>query len=249
VLRRYVSGTSLTIGGAVGESSALVLWDVDHTLVENAGVSKETYAAAFEVLAGQPTSEPVHTGGRTDRLIMRDLFERHGLAVPPWEATHDALTAAGAAHAAAMHDRGTVLPGVDGALKALAEAAGVVQSVLTGNIEANARMKLVALGIDELIDFTVGAYGSDDDDRAALVSIAQQRATAAYGRTFHAGNTVLIGDTPRDVDAGERGGAHVIAVASGVDSADQLRQAGAAVVLDDLTDTARLVSEIRRLTD
>jgi hypothetical protein len=32
----------------------LVLWDVDHTLIENNGVNKETYAYAFELLTGRP---------------------------------------------------------------------------------------------------------------------------------------------------------------------------------------------------
>lgn len=31
----------------------IVLWDIDHTLIENAGVSKEIYAAAFAALAGR----------------------------------------------------------------------------------------------------------------------------------------------------------------------------------------------------
>ena len=31
-------------------SSILVLWDIDHTLIENHGVNKETYALAFRLL-------------------------------------------------------------------------------------------------------------------------------------------------------------------------------------------------------
>jgi hypothetical protein len=34
----------------------LVLWDVDHTLIENAGVSKEIYATAFHALTGDRAS-------------------------------------------------------------------------------------------------------------------------------------------------------------------------------------------------
>jgi len=32
----------------------LVLWDIDHTLIENHGVNKEIYALAFELLTGRP---------------------------------------------------------------------------------------------------------------------------------------------------------------------------------------------------
>src|SRR5215470_14585763 len=54
---------------------SLILWDVDHTLIENGGVSKEVYALAFELLAGRaPVVRPV-TDGRTDFQIMRELLE------------------------------------------------------------------------------------------------------------------------------------------------------------------------------
>jgi hypothetical protein len=51
----------------------LVLWDVDHTLIENGGMSRATYILAYELLTGQrPTSPPV-TDGRTDVAIMVSL--------------------------------------------------------------------------------------------------------------------------------------------------------------------------------
>ena len=227
--------------------SVLVLWDVDHTLVENAGVSKETYAAAFRSLAGVAPPAAVRTDGRTDRRIMRDLFESSGLPTPPWPEVEVALADAGAAHLEAMRSRGAALPGASSALAALAEVPNVVQSLLTGNIEPNARMKLTAVGLADVLDFSVGAYGDDSDDRAALVGLAQRRASQRYGRTFGPQNTLLIGDTPRDVDAGLRGGAHVLAVATGIDSVEVLQEAGGLLVLPDLCDTGRVVAEVTRL--
>lgn len=47
-------------------------------MIANGGVSKETYAGAFEVLTGRPAEFRPRTGGSTDLLIMRDLAERHG---------------------------------------------------------------------------------------------------------------------------------------------------------------------------
>ena len=57
----------------------IVLWDVDHTLVDNAGVSKEIYANAFKALAGRDADLPAPTEGRTDRAIMREMFVQHAL--------------------------------------------------------------------------------------------------------------------------------------------------------------------------
>ncbi len=59
----------------------LVLWDVDHTLIENGGVSKDTYARAFELLIGnKPLVRPV-TDGRTDFQIMRELLVANSVDV------------------------------------------------------------------------------------------------------------------------------------------------------------------------
>ncbi len=57
----------------MGTAQILLLWDVDHTLIENGGVSKEIYARAFELLTGHPPSS-VETDGRTDFEIMANLF-------------------------------------------------------------------------------------------------------------------------------------------------------------------------------
>ncbi|MGH3628815.1 MAG: haloacid dehalogenase-like hydrolase, partial [Sciscionella sp.] len=226
---------------------ALILWDVDHTLVDNAGVSKETYGAAFAALAGFQPRTPAHTSGRTDRLIMREMFAAHHLQGPGWSAVYDALQKAGEERFAAMRERGSVLPGVWDVLAALAERPGIVQSLLTGNIKPNARMKVTASGIGEFFEFDVGGYGEDSEDRSELVPIAQRRASIAHRQAFDKNNTILIGDTPRDVEAGRRGGARVLAVASGVHSAAQLHAAGQASVLEDLQDTRQFMAVVNVL--
>jgi phosphoglycolate phosphatase len=227
---------------------ALILWDIDHTLVENNGVSKQTYAAAFTLVAGIEARWPARTEGRTDRLIMRQMFDDHDLTPPAWEVIEAALEHAGDEHAAAMQQQGSALPGVPEALAAIAGEGRYVQSVLTGNIRANAHMKLAAMGLERWFDFSVGAYGADSDDRAELVTAAQHRATAAYDEPFGRHNTVLIGDTPRDVDAGRRGGAAVIAVATGVHDTHILTAAGAAATLPNLVNTNAVRQAVDHLT-
>ncbi|MFE4519873.1 HAD family hydrolase [Kitasatospora sp. NPDC056783] len=221
----------------------IVLWDIDHTLIDNAGVSKEIYAAAFEAVAQHRPSGPAVTEGRTDRLIMREMFDRDGLVQPGWDVIQAALEAAGRVWSEALRLRGRALPGVRQALTAVAQEPGVVSSVLTGNIAANARVKLAAFGLDGLVDLEVGAYGADHRDRAALVAVARDRIHVAHA--FPAGApVVLVGDTPRDVEAALTSGVHVVAVATGVHSASDLRMAGAEVVLPDLTDTAALLAHL-----
>ena len=221
----------------------LVLWDVDHTLIENHGVNKETYAKAFELLTGRQAEQRAETDGRTEPEIMRNMLIAHGI-----EPTDDylgrvveVLEAATAANASRLRDRGHELPGARDALAALQGMPGIVQSVLSGNTRPNAYTKLSAFGLHGYLDFEVGGYGSDDDVRANLVGVSQRRASVKYGVSFGPAITVLVGDTPRDVRAGMDGGAHVVGVASGSDDMDTLRKEGADVVLPDLRDTQAVV--------
>ena len=222
----------------------LVLWDIDHTLTENHGVNKEIYAVAFELLTGRRAEHPARTGGRTEPEIMRNMLAEHGIEATPdlIARAQQVLESATASKAATLRERGHELPGARAALAAFQSSPQIVQSVLTGNIRPNAVTKLAAFGLDGYLDFDAGGYGSDDEVRANLVCFAQDRAAAKYGQPFSKGNTVLIGDTLRDVQAGRDGGARVIAVATGADSVEALRQEGADIVLPDLRDT-RAVTE------
>lgn len=224
----------------------LVLWDIDHTLIENNGVNKEAYALAFEILTGMKARLLARTDGRTEPEIMRDMLDRHGV-----ELTRDhiagmpnALESATAAKVEDLRKRGYELPGARDALSALQRTAGVRQSVLSGNTMKNAIAKLSAFDLDSYLDFEVGGYGSDDAVRANLVGVARKRAAIKFGTSFDESTTVLIGDTPRDVQAGLVGGAYVIGIASGSDDVETLRQEGANIVFPDLRDTAAVVAAV-----
>ncbi|WP_328916908.1 MULTISPECIES: HAD family hydrolase [unclassified Streptomyces] len=226
----------------------IVLWDIDHTLIDNAGVSKEIYAAAFEAVTERRAMWAAVTEGRTDRLIMRGMFRRNDVAEPAWPEVEAALTRAGEDRLGELRSRGSVLPGVAEILKAVATQPGWVSSVLTGNIAANARVKLSAFGLDPLLDLAVGAYGADAEERPHLVDVARSRVRLQRGLPADT-PVVLIGDTPRDVEAAQVSGARVIAVATGVDSPSALATAGASVVLPDLTRTEhvlRLLGDMER---
>ncbi|MEH0419279.1 HAD family hydrolase [Streptomyces sp. B21-083] len=224
----------------------IILWDIDHTLIDNAGVSKEIYAAAFTALAGEPPKSAAVTEGRTDHLIMREMFLRNGFPEPDWADTEEALAGAGRERLGELRERGRALPGVREGLKEAAVRVEWVSSVLTGNIAANAQVKLSAFDLDTLVDLKVGAYGADSVERSELVDVARRR--VRDHRTLP-DNTpvVLVGDTPRDVEAALASGAHVIAVATGVHGKPELKAAGADLVLPDLTDTIGLLGLLEDL--
>jgi phosphoglycolate phosphatase-like HAD superfamily hydrolase len=72
------------------------------------------------------------------------------------------------------------------------------------------------------------------------VPIALGRAKDA-GCEPHADRVIVIGDTPLDIECARAGGVRALGVATGSHSADALRQAGADDVLEDLSDTRRVM--------
>lgn len=219
----------------------LVLWDIDGTLVRAGGAGRDAFAAAFEEVVGRaPAPDLVPMGGRTDHEIALAILELEGIEqgehhLPAFDS---ALRSSLAALEDEMRAKGHACPGAAEVLAEL-DRRGVRQSLLTGNIEPNAALKLAAFGLGAELDFEIGAYGSDHRVRPELVGIAREKARAKYGREF---DLVLVGDTPLDIAAARAGGAAVVAVATGTYAADALGDAD--TVLEDLTDTAAAVEAI-----
>jgi len=242
----------------VAGSDLLVLWDVDGTLLNAGGVGAELYGLVFRGLFGRAPDAFAPMAGRTDRAIILETLELAGVASPrQWVDPFIAgLTAHAPSMRAAVAARGRVLPGAAAAIAALASARAndvpgqVYQSVLTGNIRAVAEVKLGALGLDGPLDLGIGAYGDDHEVRTELVYVARRRAAAAHGRAaadFAGRATVLVGDTPLDIEAALASGARAVAVATGSFPAADLRAAGAHAVLPDLTDTALVLRAVLSL--
>jgi phosphoglycolate phosphatase-like HAD superfamily hydrolase len=224
----------------------LVLWDVDGTLVESAKLGRDAFLEAFESVTGSPPSDTVPFAGRTDLEIAHDMLVRAGLDADDGllERFEEELVAAMAARHDELRVRGRVLDGAREALERLQREPGVVQSLLTGNVERNALVKLSAFDLARYVDFSVGAYGSDHRVRGELVAIARRRAEERHGEPVDPADVVLIGDTPLDIAAAREGGARAVGVATGPYDPGQLSDAGADAVLPDLSDTEAVMREV-----
>jgi hypothetical protein len=124
------------------------------------------------------------------------------------------------------------------------EAGRVYQSVLTGNVRPLAEVKLNAVGLRHRLDLCIGAYGDDHEIRAELVHLARRRAAGVHSRDFSGEATIVVGDTPLDIEAARTAGARAVGVATGGYAAEVLRAAGAHAVLLDLTNTAAVLSAL-----
>lgn len=216
----------------------LFLFDVDGTLVTARGAGRAAFGRALAKTYGTPGPiEDYDFRGRTDQRIVWDLMRGAGLDDEGIAAGVAACFEAYVAELEALIGDGarvSIMPGVSALVRGLAGRDDAVVGLLTGNIEAGARVKLRPTGLLDL--FRVGAFGSDDMDRRRLPAIACARAHCLTGRRFAFEEVTIIGDTPLDVDCARACGAVAVAVATGFHPAEDLRACAPDLLFADFSD-------------
>jgi phosphoglycolate phosphatase len=220
-----------------------VLLDVDGTLVDCAGAGRRAIEQAVRDHCGLPDGPlaALRMDGSTDRLIVREALAL--LSRPFSEDACDAVLARHVAGLAAALDDAAfrVLPGVVEALDAL-RAQGVAYGLCTGNVAEAARLKLRRGGLDSYFEWTpqaIAGFASDGEARERIVAAALDRARARLG-DLAPSQALVVGDTPRDVEAAHRVGCPVLTVATGRYGVDALRACGADHVVETLAEPVAL---------
>jgi len=215
----------------------LLLFDIDGTLLLRAHVEHRLALAdaVREVWrVADPGGAAVPAAGRTDGEIARHICVLGGVDATRFDAGADDFRAACAAAYARrcppdLRDR--LAPGVPEALAELAARGGrdgFMLSLVTGNLEAIARLKLDRAGLGGWFPAGQGGFGSDAEDRTELPAIARRRAGALDGGApYPRERTVVIGDTPRDIACARADGVRCVAVATGPYRAEELAAADA----------------------
>jgi len=214
------------------------LFDIDGTLISSGSAGRRAVEAAFAACHGRAEAcSDFSFAGMTDRAIVRRALSGMGAAFDDAavDAVLDAYLAVLADEVARAGDY-RVHPGIAEALDALEPHSrrGVAAVGLgTGNVERGARLKLGRVGLFER--FAFGGYGSDAEERPELIRIGAERGAALLQRERAACRVVVIGDTPRDIEAAHAIGAEAIAVATGPFSVLELQLAGADRVFENLS--------------
>lgn len=219
--------------------SRLLLWDVDGTLVWSGPATRRAFDRAVASVLGRAVDDHgVSFGGKTDPQIALEILA--ALAVSDDEARGhlpgvlQALEREMEAAVDLLREHGRVLPGVRELLEGFDRRSDIVQSVLTGNTEANARLKVGAFGLDRFLDLEAGAYGSDSPNRRELVPIALEKLERLRGVIVAPQDVWIIGDTALDLDCARVAGARCLLVATGRVPFEELASAGADATLQDL---------------
>jgi phosphoglycolate phosphatase-like HAD superfamily hydrolase len=210
----------------------LLLFDIDGTLLLKASLEHvEAMHDALLEIHGVAEPARVEAAGRTDVEIARQICVLAGVPAVDFDARlDDLLVAVAERYAALVPDdiSARIAPGVPEALDALGAREDTLLSLVTGNIEPVARMKLRAAGIGDRFPAGQGGFGSDHEDRTLLPAVARARAGGA-GAPHPREDTLVIGDTPRDVACAHADGVRCVAVASGPYRADELGDADVVV--------------------
>ena len=222
---------------------ALLLFDIDGTLLRPMGLGRSAFERALRELYGGVPSQRFPYDGMLDPQIARKTLAL--LGVDPPEPEVDALLALYLRHLEAERPEGKDGHLCDGFPGLLEEAAmrGHHLGLLTGNIREGARLKLGFFDLDRYFSRgggLLGAFGEDAEVRSALVPLAVSRCEAAFGRSFAPSETWLVGDSPKDVEAAREAGVRCAAVATGSSDQASLARLGPDLALPHLGDAAPL---------
>lgn len=204
------------------QPNALVLFDIDGTLIRRAGAHhRQALVDAIRDAAGiESTTDGVDTAGMLDQDILAIMMTRAGM-------TRNAIRRVlPDVMRAAQQIYGKSCPGLErkvcpGARRLLArlERRGIVAGLVTGNLTGIGWKKLERAGLRRYFRF--GAFCEVARDRAGLVRVAMRHARQ-QGWLRRGSSVSLIGDHPNDVNAARANGIRAIAVGTGLVGMDEL---------------------------
>jgi len=220
--------------------NTLLLFDNDGTLIQGFSLHKKAYVAGllkvYDFNGATIDRSKLNFHGMTDQQILSQLLEMGGFTKDKIDPLlPQCLKVMGEYYEQNVASEKIVaLRGVPELLAELNEL-GISIGLVTGNVEKIAYCKLRQVGLDHY--FKSGGFGTDAIIRSDLVKIAIERfekiKKCKFDRVF------VIGDTPKDIQAGQEAGVKTIGVATGIYTIKNLMDAGADYVFADLTDKGR----------
>jgi phosphoglycolate phosphatase len=222
----------------------LILFDIDGTLTrtQNGYIPfNEAIQKTFGICGDIRTVVP---DGNTDPMIVKDIFAKANVAIEILDAEwrrfsanlHDCYKSAIDQGATTVRP----LPGATALLQALSDDQKFHCSVVTGNVEVTAAVKLEAASLAQYL--CRGGYASDSQHRSDLPRIAKARWEEASGRTLLSEQCVVIGDTPKDLEAARHNQMKCFLVGTGRYPLEELCYWKPDGCLPDLTDTESILA-------
>lgn len=229
----------------------LILFDIDGTILNfKHGIAKELFAKMLEELFEKeiPDSAIPQFHGMTDLQIIKNISENIDVKfediVPKvneiWAKMYEMF------QEHSLEENVTILPGVEDLIESLYNNQDTKLGLVTGNFQQNAYLKLGVKGLNKY--FPTGAFGCDNSDRNMLPPIAINRVNNYFDtEVFNNYNTIIIGDTHRDIECAQKNNIKVLAVATGSFSSKELSVYNPDKVVENFSNLEHSLNEIYSL--
>jgi phosphoglycolate phosphatase len=227
----------------------LILFDIDGTLVRTQNGYLPFNEAIFKTFGIEGDIRTVVADGNTDPLIVDDIFAKANVKIDCHEADWQKFTINLRERYHHHVRQGTTkirsLPGAAELARELSLSDCITPSIVTGNFEVTAKIKLESAGL--AVYLRRGAYAGDSRRRGDLPAIAKQRWEQTTGRRLGAEQCIVIGDTPRDLAAARENQMKCILVGTGRYPLEELLWDEPDGCLPDLTDTRAILTMLASL--
>jgi phosphoglycolate phosphatase len=227
----------------------LILFDIDGTLTRTQNGYLPFNEAILKTFGFDGDIRTVVPDGNTDPLIVEEICAKANAKIAfrddDWEQFTIHLRERYHHHVRQGTTIIRALPGVAELLRELSLRDDFSSSVVTGNLEATAAIKLEAAGLAPFL--RRGAYASDSRRRADLPGIAKERWERLAGRTLPVQRCVVIGDTPKDLEAARHNQMKCVLVGTGRYPVEELQYWQPDDCLMDLTDTEAVLAVLSKI--
>ncbi len=224
----------------------LILFDIDGTLISAKGAGsralERTIRQCYQI---ETLRVQLPLDGKTDMMIIREALAGAGHNFDGG-LSEEFMAIYGGHLDEELHrcSHFRVLPGVNQLLEHLDQSLQFLSGLATGNVAGGARRKL-SKG-DLLHFFQFGGFGSDSESRTDIVRAAKQRGARILGSRF-SGKSVVIGDTPRDIQHAREAGVKTVAVATGSFDLEQLEACSPDAAFPSLESTEEVLQALERI--
>jgi phosphoglycolate phosphatase len=227
----------------------LILFDIDGTLTRTQNGYVPFNEAIFKTFGIDGDIRTVVPDGNTDPMIVEEIFAKANVKLEfknyDWQKFTIHLRER--YHHHVQHGTTTIraLPGAAELLQALSLSADYSASIVTGNFEVTAAIKLEAAGLAPYL--RRGAYASDSRHRPDLPAIAKERWEKLTGRILPAEQCIVIGDTPKDLEAARHNQMKCVLVGTGRYPVEELQYWHPDGCLADLSDTDAVIAMLSEI--
>ena len=212
----------------VSKSSSLILWDIDGTLLKISNVKVDKHVRAINNVLNVYYSGISDSSGMTDLEIILEIANKNSRRLSTKEIDSifenlDELTAEEMYYSPLGENIN-----ISHTLQVI-KSLGLTNGILTGNSPKRAMSKIDSAGLYAYFDFNFVYFGDAALDRIDLV----ENCTESLNK-YNSRKIIIVGDSPRDIQAAKKFGLDIVAVATGKHSYQDLLTFNPSLLLHDL---------------